>query len=129
QQVAQAICRNVGGRGHAIISVGAESTYTAAELSRHAEANGATAVMAIPPISVQPSGDELLRYFGGITKAVRLPVIVQDASGYVGRPLRIARMARLLDEFGPERILFKPEAAPLGPQLSKLRDLTGGQAR
>ncbi|MFK7778485.1 MAG: dihydrodipicolinate synthase family protein, partial [Gimesia sp.] len=33
-----------------------------------------------------------------------------------------------LDEFGPEKILFKPEAAPIGPNLSALRDATDGRA-
>ena len=37
--------------------------------------------------------------------------------------------ARLLDEFGPERVLYKPEASPIGPKLSELRDATGGRAR
>ena len=54
---------------------------------------------------------------------------MQDASGYVGRPLAIATQARLLEEFGDDRVLFKPEAAPLGPNLTALRDATGGRAR
>ncbi|MGN6548142.1 MAG: dihydrodipicolinate synthase family protein, partial [Aureliella sp.] len=58
-----------------------------------------------------------------------LPVIVQDASGYVGRPMSIPMQARLLETFGPERILFKPEATPIGPRLSELRDATEAQAR
>lgn len=129
RQVAAAICRRVDGRGQAVISVGAESAFVAVELARHAESVGATAVMAVPPISVAPLGDEVVRYFERIVRAVAIPVVVQDASGYVGRPIGPANMVRLLDEFGPERVLFKPEAAPLGPQLSALRDAAGGRAR
>jgi 2-keto-3-deoxy-L-arabinonate dehydratase len=129
KQVAASICAAMSGRGDAIISVGAESTYSAVEFTRHAEGAGATAVMAIPPISAPPLADELLRYFERIVKATSLPVIVQDASGYVGRPIGTANMVRLLDLFGPERVLFKPEASPLGPQLSELRELSGGRAR
>ena len=58
-----------------------------------------------------------------------IPLIVQDASGYVGRPLPIAMQAQLLDENGPDRVLFKPEAAPLGPNLTALREATAGRAR
>ncbi|MCB1089033.1 MAG: dihydrodipicolinate synthase family protein, partial [Verrucomicrobiae bacterium] len=47
----------------------------------------------------------------------------------VGRPMSIAFQARLLDEFGPDRVLFKPEASPIGPRLSALRDATDGRAR
>ena len=36
---------------------------------------------------------------------------------------------KLLDQFGPDKIQFKPEAAPLGPNLSALRDATQGVAK
>lgn len=129
KQVARVLCESVAGRGDAIISVGAESTYAAVELARQAADAGAAAVMAIPPVSVAPSSDELLRYYETILTAVELPVIVQDASGYVGASIGVNNMARLLESFGAERVQFKPEAAPLGPQLSALRDATRGAAR
>ena len=129
QQVAAALCSQMQGRGDVIISVGAESSYAAVEFARHAEAAGATAVMAISPVSIPPLADELRDYFRRIIASVAIPVIVQDASGYVGRPLGVANMIRLLEEFGPERVMFKPEAAPLGPQLSELREASNSQAR
>ncbi|MBI1903498.1 MAG: dihydrodipicolinate synthase family protein, partial [Planctomycetia bacterium] len=66
-------------------------------------------------------------YFCAIADAISLPVIVQDASSYVGRPMSIAMQARLFERFGP-RVMYKPEAAPPGPRLTQLRDATGGQA-
>ena len=42
--------------------------------------------------------------------------------------MSIELQSNLLDEFGP-RVLFKPEAAPIGQRLSALRDATGGRAR
>jgi 4-hydroxy-tetrahydrodipicolinate synthase len=95
----------------------------------HAEEAGADAVMAIPPVSVALGEEELLRYYRRIIEAVNIPVIVQDASGYVGRPMSVSMQARLLDEFGAERVQYKPEASPIGPRLSALRDATGGLAR
>jgi 4-hydroxy-tetrahydrodipicolinate synthase len=71
--------------------------------------------------------DELLDYYRRILRATALAVIVQDASGYVGRPMTIAVQARLFDEFGP-RVAFKPEAVPIGPRLSELHAATGGRA-
>ncbi len=56
-------------------------------------------------------------------------MIVQDASGYVGQAIPIRVYVELLDRYGPEKILFKPEASPIGPNLSALRDATGGKAR
>jgi 4-hydroxy-tetrahydrodipicolinate synthase len=86
--------------------------------------------MAIPPVSVALGEDELIRYYQRIINATALPVIVQDASGYVGRPMSIALQARLMREFGgPQKVMFKPEATPIGPRLSALRDATDGKAR
>lgn len=53
---------------------------------------------------------------------------MQDASGYVGQSIPIGVCVQLLERYGPEKILFKPEAAPNGPTLSALRDATGGRA-
>src|SRR5690606_28432216 len=71
----------------------------------------------------------LVKYYRRILEAVSLPVIVQDAIGYVGKPMPVPTQAALLEEFGPERILYKPEATPLGPNLSALRDDTCGRAK
>ena len=35
----------------------------------------------------------------------------------------------LLEEYGPQKILFKPEGAPIGPNISDLRDASDGRAR
>jgi 4-hydroxy-tetrahydrodipicolinate synthase len=83
--------------------------------------------MANPPVTVALDDPELHRYFSGIIESTDLSVVVQDASGYVGRPLSISVQSRLFDEFG-DRVLFKPEAQPIGPRLSMLRDATGGRA-
>lgn len=112
-----------------VVSVGAESTMVACQLARHASDAGATALMAIPPVSVAVGEAELFGYFAALLDATHLPVVVQDASGYVGRPLSVDFHVRLLETYGDARICFKPEADPLGPRLSALRDATGGRAR
>ena len=125
--VAAAICEYAGARGTVTTSVGAESAHTAVRHARSAQASGATAVMAIPPVATAASDSELMRYYSAIIEAIDIPVVVQDASGYLGRPLTIDLQARLLHEYG-DRALFKPEAQPIGPRLSQLRDATGGHA-
>jgi 4-hydroxy-tetrahydrodipicolinate synthase len=117
------------GRGVVVAGVGAESTKQAVIYAQAAEAAGCHAVMAIPPISAALPDDELLGYYTTLAEQVDLPVIVQDASGYVGKAIPLAIHQQLVDRFGPEKILFKPEASPIGPNLSKLRDATGGKAR
>lgn len=128
EQLAEAACRFGKERGVVVISVGAESSKVAERYAKHAENVGADAVMAIPPVSIGVGESELLTYYTRIIEAIRIPVIVQDASGYVGKPMPIAMQARLLEEFGPERVQYKPEASPIGPKLSELRDATKGRA-
>lgn len=127
EALAEAACRFGHAQGVVIISAGAESTHTAVRYARQAEAVGADAVMVIPPISVAVGEDDLRRYYATIIEAINIPVVVQDASGYVGRPMSIAMQAGLYNEYG-DRVLFKPEATPIGPRLSALRDATGGRA-
>jgi dihydrodipicolinate synthase/N-acetylneuraminate lyase len=129
EQLATAACRFGKARGAVVISVGAESSKVAERYAKHAESVGADALMAIPPVSVALTEGQLLDYFRRILQSVRIPLIVQDASGYVGRPMDVYLQACLLDDFGPERVLYKPEASPIGPKLSALRDATKGRAR
>ena len=117
------------GRGVFIAGIGAESTKQAVEYGRVAREAGADAVMAIPPTTTALPDAALEQYFATISAQVGLPLIVQDASSYVGREIPLDVSVRLLDRFGPERILFKPEANPIGPNLSRLRDAAGGRAR
>lgn len=126
-ELARAICRSVDGRVPVTISVGAESTTTAAAHARAAAAVGAAAVMAITPVSVSATEDEVFRYYAALVQATDLPVVIQDASGYVGNLLSIGLQASLFQRFG-DRVLFKPEAQPTGPKLSALRDATGGKS-
>ena len=107
------------GRGVVVASVGAESMPQALVYAREAESAGADAVMAIPPISTALPDAELLYYYGTLAEAISMPVIVQDASAYVGRPIPLDLQIELLKRYGEEKILFKPEAAPIGPNLSR----------
>jgi 4-hydroxy-tetrahydrodipicolinate synthase len=118
-----------GGRGVVVAGVGAESTKQARELAQEAAQAGCHALMAIPPVSTALPLEEVVTYYRTLADAVDLPLIVQDASGYVGQPIPIRACVQLLNEYGPEKILFKPEAAPIGPNLSALREATDGRAR
>ncbi len=111
-----------------VISCGAESTMTAVAHASHAERAGANGVMAIAPVTVSLSDDALYGYYSAIADATEIGVVVQDASGYVGRPLSVDVQAALLAAYG-SRIYFKPEAPPIGQRVSLLRDATDGRAR
>jgi len=128
-RLAHLIPEIVNGRGPVFASVGAESTAQAVIYAREAESAGNDALMAIPPTLTGLEERALVNYFTALAEATNLPVIVQDASAYVGQAIPVDVHVKLLNQFGPEKILFKPEAAPLGPNLSALRDATDGQAK
>lgn len=126
-ELAARLVEFAGGRGPVVMSVGAESSWQAARHARAAEKAGATALMAIPPVTTRAPASETIAYYERILAATSLPLVVQDASGYVGAPLPIAAQADLFRRH-PGRVMFKPEAQPLGQNLSLLREATGGAA-
>ena len=112
----------IDGRGTVTISVGSESSLQAARYAEAAERSGADAVMAIPPLAVRLSAMEKLAYYRTIHDAVSIPLVVQDASGYMGGESMPAELqARFRNELGP-RIYFKPEGQPVGPTISLLQE-------
>jgi 2-keto-3-deoxy-L-arabinonate dehydratase len=129
RELATLVCQAVQGRGSVVISVGAESIAEAQDFAQHAQTLGANAVMAIPPVATSLSSAATLDYFASIARSISIPLVVQDASNYVGASIDLGVYLELLEEFGERRIYFKPEASPLGPNLSKLRDATQHKAR
>jgi dihydrodipicolinate synthase/N-acetylneuraminate lyase len=128
-ELTQLIAEYSAGRGAVFAAVGAESGKQALAYSVAAEQAGCDAVMAVPPQTTRLSANGMLDYFRQIADGISLPVIVQDASGYVGQPIPISVCVSLLETYGSDKIVFKPEASPIGPNLSALRDATGGRAR
>lgn len=129
QALAERIVEFTAGRVPVFMGVGAESTRQTLEHARAAERAGCTAVMATPPITSRVSESGLVAYFRALADGVNLPLIVQDASGYVGQAIPMRVYVELIDRYGAEKILFKPEASPIGPNLSALREATSGRAR
>ena len=126
--LAQMLVEFIAGRGPVFAAVGAESTKQSLGFAVAAERAGCDAVMAVPPLTAKLSESHLVDHFRALADGIGIPVVVQDASGYVGQSIPIAVCVKLLDRYGPEKILFKPEAAPNGPTLSALRDATAGRA-
>lgn len=111
-----------------VASAGAESTAGAKERAIAAVGAGATALMVTPPMMLASDEDALLHYFAEVFDAVDVPIVVQDASGYIGTPMSVEFQVALIDRFH-ERVWLKPEAPPFGQRVSRLRDLSGGRAR
>lgn len=117
------------GRGATFAGVGAESTKQALVYAKAAEKAGCDGIMAIPPVTTSLPEEAVLKHFRTLAEEVDLPLIVQDASGYVGQAIPLRVYIQLLELYGNEKILFKPEASPIGPNLSALRDASSGKAK
>jgi len=111
-----------------IASVGSESTMSALSRIDDAIDAGASALMATAPLHGRHDDVQLEEYFRALLRHSPVPIVVQDASGYVGQQLSIEMQARLFYEFG-DKVMFKPEAVPVRPTLERLLEATGGGAR
>lgn len=123
------VLRILDGRLPLIVSVGGESTAIAVQLAKAAEADGASALIATPPASFPATSTEIYSYYSTIIEAVQIPLIVQDASNYMGQPLELELYGKLLEKYGDTRVQFKPEAKPVKERMAALQEIAGGQAK
>ena len=125
----QIVLRILDGRLPLIVSVGGESTAIAIQLAKAAESDGASALMATPPASFPATSSEIYSYYTAIIESVKIPLIVQDASNYMGQPLDLELYGNLIEKYGTERVQFKPEAKPVKERAAALQEIAHGQAR
>jgi 4-hydroxy-tetrahydrodipicolinate synthase len=125
----QIVLRILDGRLPLIVSVGGESTAIAIQLAKAAESDGASALMATPPSSFPATSFEIYSYYTAIIESVQIPLIVQDASNYMGQPLELELYGKLLEKYGNTRVQFKPEAKPIKERMAALQEIAGGKAK
>ena len=129
KELTESICASAADfKMNSIVSCGQETPELTIDLVLHAQDSGADAVMINPPIASKLSDDDIFNYFSAVFEKTVIPIVVQDASGYVGYSINVSVLARLFNQYS-ERIYFKPEAVPIGQRLSDLRDATCGKAR
>jgi 4-hydroxy-tetrahydrodipicolinate synthase len=118
------IARHVGGRVPLVASSGHTGTDAAVRLSRELEELGAAALMVLPPYFLKTDADGLMFYFDAISRAVQIPIMVQDApllTQVAMPPALLARMAREI-----EHVRFvKVEAPPTAPKVSAVASAAG----
>ena len=118
------IVAEVAGAVPLVVSTGHTGTDVAVALSREAEAAGASALMINPPHYLKPDADGVFHYFAALSRAVRIPIMVQDAPLMTQVPLGAELLARLARELEHVR-LVKVEAPPTAPKVSRLKALAG----
>jgi 4-hydroxy-tetrahydrodipicolinate synthase len=116
--IAAATVRAVDGRVPVVVSADGAGTDVALDRARRAEAAGADAVMVLPPYFVKPDQAGLFDYYARIGRAIRIPVIVQDAPQLTGVAMGPALWARLAETVPTIRYV-KAEGTPQGVTLSE----------
>jgi 2-keto-3-deoxy-L-arabinonate dehydratase len=116
--------RRAAGDTPLIASTGHSGTQLAVELSRKAEALGANALMVLPPSFMKTDADGLLFYYDAVSKAVNIPIMVQDAPLMTGVAMPAALLARMAREI--EHVQYaKVEGPPTAPKVSAVTKAGG----
>jgi 4-hydroxy-tetrahydrodipicolinate synthase len=82
--------------------------------------------MVLPPYYLKPDADGIVAFFGAVGRAVRIPVMIQDAPLLTQVPLPPALLARLQREVENVRYA-KVEAPPTAPKVSSVREAAEGR--
>lgn len=113
------IARRVNGRVPLVASSGHTGTDAAVELSKEMQDLGADCLMVLPPYFLKTDGDGLMHYFAAISKAVSIPIMVQDAPLMTQVAMPPALLARMGLEI--EHVEYvKVEAPPTPPKIASL---------
>lgn len=118
------ISKRVNGRVPLVASSGHTGTDAAVELSKELEGLGADCLMVLPPYFLKTDGDGLMHYFNAISKAVSIPIMVQDAplmTQVAMPPALLARMGREIENVK----YVKVEAPPTPSKISALAKISG----
>jgi 4-hydroxy-tetrahydrodipicolinate synthase len=114
--VIRSVVAAVNGRVPVVINSGAAGTDLAVHYSRRAEELGADALMVIPPNFMPVGAEEIADYYRQISRAVSIPIFLQDV---VQAPIPPALARRIAEECEHARYI-KVETVPV---VSKVADM------
>lgn len=117
----------VKGRVPVVAATGTQSIAHSVALSQAAQEAGAEGLLVTPPYQVKPTVDQMYAYYKGISDAVKIPIMVQDAFGATGVAMPAAFLARMAAEIENVRYL-KLESAPIPTKISDVHALVGDKA-
>ena len=122
--VTETFIKHTKGRVPVWVGVRAHGITGAIEQAQEAQEAGADAVFAAP---LDNAGDALLfDYYKAIADAIKIPVVIHDFPDSFGTEIRPEVVARLGKEGGVHMI--KMEEPPVGPKISRIRELAGDEA-
>lgn len=94
----EVVVEQSAGRVPVVPQTGATSTREAVELSKHAEKNGAAAIMVVAPYYEPFSIAEVKRYYADVAGAVSIPVMAYNLPAATGVNLTPRILGELIDD-------------------------------
>ena len=94
-QVIKLTAKFAKGRGIVMAGTGSNSTREAVELTKAAEAAGATAILQVAPYYNKPTPEGLLEHFKHVAQATKLPVMLYSIPGRCGIEIGLDVISRL----------------------------------
>ncbi|MEP0823357.1 MAG: 4-hydroxy-tetrahydrodipicolinate synthase [Ignavibacterium sp.] len=98
RRIIEVVVEHVAGRALVIAGAGSNSTTTALELAREAQAAGADAVLVVGPYYNKPTQEGYYRHFSTIAEEVDIPIIVYNVPGRTGGNIEAATVLRMAEE-------------------------------
>lgn len=128
KRVAEIAVEQTAGRIPVVIGTSGVSTEHAVLLSRHADAIGADAIIAMPPYVRKAPPAEIYAYYRALSEAVTIPIWIQDYVAPVGTPMSADLLTRLLREL--EHIDYlKEESTPAGQMMTRVLHQAGAHVK
>lgn len=117
-QILSAISDAAPDRFPIVAGINATSIHTAREMAADAVAEGAEALMVLPPYLVKPSAAQLVDFYGELGATSGADIMVQDAPGATGVSMPVSLIAQLCDLPGVTAV--KVEAPPTAVKLGQV---------
>lgn len=95
KRVVELCVEEANGRVPVIAGAGSNSTAEAIELTQHAKAVGADAVLSVAPYYNKPSQEGIYRHFAAIADAVDIPILLYNIPGRSIVEISVETIARL----------------------------------
>lgn len=106
KKVMETVVRVTDGRVPVVAHIGNIGAGKSAELARHAQSVGVSAVSSVPPFYYKFSFDEIAGYYETIAKAVDLPLIVYSFPAFSGVEITADNLKTIIDVSGAEGLKY-----------------------
>lgn len=123
-QVIHHAVNKVAGRVPVVAGTGSNATFTAVDLSKKAEADGADAVLLVTPYYNKATQAGLMDYYRQVARAIHIPLIMYNVPGRTGCNILPETAVALAKE--EENIVAIKEASSDISQIGKLAAMADG---